>query len=58
MKQAETKGMYLDRFRAYKCQRVMASEGHAEEWNGYYVRKSELRDLGLLQKSDVENCLF
>jgi len=50
--------MYLDRFRAYKCQRVMASEGHAEEWNGYYERKSELRDLGLLQKSDVENCLF
>jgi hypothetical protein len=39
MKQAEIKEMYLERFRAYKCMRVMASEGHTEEWNGYYEIK-------------------
>jgi hypothetical protein len=34
MKQEEIEGMYLERFKTYKCLRVMASEGHTEEWNG------------------------
>jgi len=39
MKQTETQGMYLERFTAYKCLRVVASEGHTEECNGYEEKK-------------------
>ena len=35
----------------------MASEGHTEDWTGYYEKESDLRDLRVLQKSGVEKCV-
>jgi hypothetical protein len=39
MIQTEIQEMYLERSRAYKWLRVTASEGHIEEWKGYYVKQ-------------------